>query len=412
MNNKTFIDDIILTPKQDALFMDCIDWYKSPSRRENEPVYPFPGVAGSGKSTLISKFYREVGLEKYNVAYVAYTGMASCVLIRKGIPAMTIHRFIYNPFEVYDKSAKMKVIRFKLKKREEIDPDIKLIIVDEGSMVSEKLMNDLISFNIPIILAGDPFQLKPVFGKMNNHLYNAKYFLDEPLRQSLDNPIIYISDQIRKGNIPKIGTYGDKVRVYSRNNFPEDILIQSDQIMAGTNKTCQWMNKFYRKFFNNTTLEMPVKNDKLMCIRNNWKLSLTQDWLETYLVNGLIGNMVHDPLFDNLTKTFKFDFKPTFMDVNFHELLGDKLTIKDSNVKDENYVKENYPETAVNRIRLYNNGTVINKFIYAYCVTVYKMQGSQVKRAVYIDEMLRKDIYLNHFYTAVTRAEEEIDIII
>lgn len=402
--------DITLTPKQSLLANDCIDWYKSPSRRQNQPVYPIPGVAGSGKSTLISILENEFGLNTEQIAYVAYTGMAACVLIRKGLPATTIHKLIYIPFEYTDKETKEKKIGFKLKEKEELAM-IRLIIVDEGSMVSDNLMKDLISFGIPIIIVGDPFQLKPVSGLMNDYLYKSEYFLDEPLRQALDNPIIYISDMVRHGKIPKIGTYGDKVRVYSKNSFPEEVLIEANQIIAGRNKTCNYLNKYFRTKFLGFNSKYPMEDDKLICIKNNWALSLRESWLETYMVNGLIGT-ANNIKFDRHNETFKFDFKPNFMNISFNNVLGDTLCIDDPNCKDEKYVKETFPDVGIARIPTYNMGIAINKYMYAYCITTYKMQGSQARRIAYVDEFLRKDIYLNHFYTGVTRAEEELDIIL
>ena len=57
-----------------------------------------------------------------------------------------------------EKTGKIKKIT-KFVKKPFLDPFLRLIIVDEVSMVSKKLLNDLLSFNIPIITLGDPLWL-------------------------------------------------------------------------------------------------------------------------------------------------------------------------------------------------------------------------------------------------------------
>lgn len=365
----------------------------------------------SGKSTLLSFIIAELGLQDYEVAYCAYTGMASLVLIRKGLNATTIHRLIYIPVEVLDKETKKTKIIFKLK--DNLPSEIKLIVVDEGSMVSEEMMSDLLSFNIPIMMLGDFFQLQPVGGKMNRFMTMTQYgVLDEPLRQALDSPIIWLSDQVRHGNIPKVGTYGDDVRVYHKSDFPEEILIESDQVIAGKNHTCSYLNKLIRIKFKGIKSRYPVDGDRLICVKNNWSKAISEGLLESYLVNGLIGT-VSNLYYDNTKKLFKCNFKPIFMEnTSFTGLLGDKLVFDDMECKDENHVISDYKSVAVKRHQLYSAGVNIDKFMYGNAITVYKMQGSQEKHITYVDEILRRDIYLNHFYTAVTRAEEKLDIVL
>lgn len=187
---------LVLTDKQNYAKNSCVYWYKN----KTKPTFTIAGVAGSGKSTIIEIIIEEMGLDKKNVRYCAYTGMASNVLIRKGNPATTIHKLIYDPIEVQDEKTKRKKIVFKLK--ETLDEDIRLIVVDEVSMVSQKMLDELLSFGIPILATGDPKQLPPIGSGMNKLLDNPDVFLDEPLRQALDNPIIYIANLLRQGIKP------------------------------------------------------------------------------------------------------------------------------------------------------------------------------------------------------------------
>lgn len=402
--------NISLTDTQNKIKKECIDWFNSESRKKNEPVFPILGISGSGKSTLISFIISEINLKDEEVRFVAFTGMASLVLVRKGLSACTIHRLIYDSYEVYDKITKKKKIAFKLK--DKLDEKIKLIVVDEGSMVSENMMNELISFHIPIIMLGDYFQLQPIGGQINRFMFNTNYTrLSEPMRQALDNPIVWMANELRNGIRPKYGSYDGKVNVYSKRDFPEECLTDTDQILAGKNNTCDYINKIVRIKYNHIKSRYPVVGDRLICLKNNWEKCISENLLDTFLVNGLLGTVKGIQFIDS-NQTYSLDFQPIFMNnTYFTNLLSDTLVFDDINCKDENYIADTFPQVFIRRQKIYLSGMQINKFSYGYCVTVYKMQGSQERKITYIDEVLNRNTYFNHFYTAITRAEEYCDII-
>src|SRR5699024_1441008 len=154
----------------------------------------------------LSRIIEKIGIYPEEVAFVAFTGMAAGVMTRNGQTATTIHRLIYKPF----KDKKTNKINFSL--RDELDPNIKLIVIDEISMVGQKLLDDLESFGIPYIGIGDPAQLGPVGTKPNKLLDNPDIFLDTPVRQSLDNPIVYLANEVRQGkSLSTIGKYSDNI---------------------------------------------------------------------------------------------------------------------------------------------------------------------------------------------------------
>ena len=177
-------------------------WFKS----QTNQVFEISGPAGSGKTTLILYLIDQLGLDLDQVLFVAYMGKAACRMALNGLPAKTIHSAIYKYEKViardeegkiiYNENGKVKKVgKFVLKDR--IGKGIKLIVLDEGSMVNEEIATDLLSFGIPTIVLGDLNQLPPVFGK--------PYFLREPdvilkqvMRQNEGNPIIYLSQQFLK----------------------------------------------------------------------------------------------------------------------------------------------------------------------------------------------------------------------
>lgn len=90
--------------------------------------------------------------------------------------------------------------------------DLKLIVIDEASMVDGQIMQDLKSFGIKILFIGDTGQLPPVsqngneeFLKMFN---NPDFQLTEIHRQAAENPIIKLSMLARTKQEIEPGVYG------------------------------------------------------------------------------------------------------------------------------------------------------------------------------------------------------------
>jgi exodeoxyribonuclease-5 len=400
---------ITLTPKQEEARKKAVDNFHAGSLRK--PVFFLGGFAGCGKTTLISFILDSIDIELDKIAFVTYTGMAACVLLRKGFSAATIHRTIYVPCEVKE-NGKTKII-FKLK--DSLD-GIELIILDELSQVSNALMEDIESFKIPVLALGDPFQCQPVSGGKNKYIDHPDVLLDEPVRQALDSPIIYIANMLRQKIKPKIGLYEDngKVEIFSNNSFPLDCMGEANQILAGKNKTCQNINKIFRHTFLKKKSKYPSNGEKIICLKNDWSKMISENGIDIYLVNGLAG-IVDDIQFFEKTKTYSFSFKPTFfLDTNFKKIVGDTLLYDDIRYKDTNEIKLDFPDIYMRRFGAFNNGNIVtnvNQFDYGYCITVYKSQGSEFDNVLYFDECLSRDTYFNHYYTAVTRAKKNLTIV-
>ena len=119
-------------------------------------VFRLFGYAGTGKTTLARHIADGVDGE---VKFAAFTGKAALVMRNKGCDgASTIHSLIYRAresgveqpsFELWDDAPASKA---------------KLIVIDECSMVDADLGRDLMSFDCPLLVLGDPAQLPPSQG--------------------------------------------------------------------------------------------------------------------------------------------------------------------------------------------------------------------------------------------------------
>ena len=355
-------------------------------------------------TTLIRYFIERIGLELSDVAFVAYMGKAAMQMGRNGLPAQTIHSLIYNCVRrpVYDDEGYIVVnsrgkvktkLEFELKER--IPHELKLIVVDEASMVNHEIGEDLLSFKIPVIALGDLNQLPPVFG--NPFFLNKPRFrLTQVMRQKEDDPIVHLAHRVLDDKPLKIGVFGKSV-VMDKSDMDLFQLTEADVVLTCTNKLRHGINTFFRedihKFKNP---QFPYVGEKVICRKNNWERSLNGI---IYLTNGMSGTIDHVDRSSFNGKKIDIDFKPDFTNKKFKNL-------------SINY-KQLFETPGGEELNKYLIGT--EKFEFAYAITVHTSQGSQYPNVVFMRETQMahdKEFFKKLQYTAITRASESITIII
>ncbi len=384
--------DIAFSEKQKNILDDILQWY-----RENPVQYlTFGGYAGTGKTTLLGYLGQYLHKEKKNIkiAYCSYTGKAARVLQRKLKEAAsinksdyigTIHGLIYKAI-CDDKD---NIIGWEKKLQEEFSYD--LIIVDEASMVTKQIWDDLLSFGVPILASGDHGQLPPVEGSFNL-METPTLKLEEIFRQERDNPIIKVSEIARRyGHIPQLDFSSTVRKISKKDENTQEFLTSKletfdDQtmVLTGYNRTRVDLNKGIRQLLEFDSPE-PKYGDRVICLKNNASVGI---------FNGMTGTIL---------SIFK-DERAHFYDVEI--ALDGEDDIFAGHISVEQFGK---PETLTQH--LVEN---MNLFDFGYALTVHKAQGSQAKRVIVFEERFPRmtdDNWRRWLYTAVTRAEEELYII-
>lgn len=376
----------MLTNSQEKALKLAEDWI-----RHKGKLLRIGGPAGSGKSYIIPLIADIVGIE--NCLLVTPTGKAANNLQKAGLKANTIHSTIYHVGDDDDdeeeeegdepfsepKAAKQEKVysasepKFYLK-----DPDSfadkKLIIVDEGSMVGAHLLDDLMFFDVPVLLVGDPHQLAPV--EDTSVFLKCDFYLEEIVRQAQGSPIIWLSQQVLNGNIPT-GMFGNSM---IRSGKPtENELLYATQVLTDTNKRRQELNIQMRKLlFGEDACDDPQKwircDERLVCRTNTPAYVSTEGFMLTNGTQGLVTDVLHRGL-------YSAEFKLANLDLGEYTMVGTPEPLR--------FPKKKRPPTVE----------------YSYALTVHLSQGSEWDNVIYD---LSRAPQKKALYTGITRAKNSL----
>lgn len=370
-------------------------WLETES--EEKPVFKLFGYAGTGKSTIANSLAN--GLQ---VQYMAFTGKAASVMREKGcINAATVHSSIYvlsrkrivelrkklaSTFDLEERLAiEKEIIALENKPHFVLNPmasflGYDLIILDECSMINEQIGNDLLSFNVPILVLGDPFQLPPVSGEGFFTSGQPDVLLDEVHRQAKENPILRIATAIRSHEPYPMDDSGKALCAKQRATLG-DLLSsyeQGGQVLAGRNATRVAINQKMRQALG-FSQPYPMPGDKLVCLQNNRDLGLLNGTL--WRVRMTEGVPVNDILKVELQDESSGDILEC--EAHLGKLNGGNMS--------------------------FFNSRPYGVFDFGYCLTVHKAQGSQWDSVILVDESsCFKEMAQRWLYTGVTRAAKEL----
>ncbi len=251
-------------------------------------------------------------------------------------------------------------------------------------MVDEEIGRDLLSFDTPVLVLGDPAQLPPIAGGGFFTEGEPDVMLTEVHRQAADDPIVRLSMIAREGGRLEEGRYGAS-RVVGRDGIEQEEVLAADQVLVGRNVTRRNYNARIRELLGRES-PVPVAGETLVCLRNDRKRGL---------LNGSLWQVdrARKPRKGLLRYTLSPDDGEagkagTLVTINpaFFDGTADALSLPERRRSDE--------------------------FDYGYVLTVHKAQGSQWDEVMLFDESFAfRENRARWLYTGITRAATKLTVV-
>lgn len=373
--------------------IDCEDKNKFLIKMfENSKVAMIYGAAGTGKSTMInhiSNFFKD-----FKKIYLAQTNPATDNIERKvdapNCEFMTIAKFLY---------------------KRNTDTNYPILFIDESSTVSNSDMLSVLdkaSFTL-IVLVGDIFQIESI--RFGNWFETTKEFLPritifeltKPYRSKDDN-LLELWDKVR--NIKDDISEHIQRNGYST-NLNESIFEnhKDDEIILCLNYDGLYGINNINRFLQANNSNKPIEWGSLIYKMNDPILFNDTKIFGDAIYNNLKGKIVDIKILD---KQIEFDIEIDKVINELDTLSHDfELVSSDSSKSVISFRVNQFPTTDEDD----DSSDAIVPFQVAYAVSIHKAQGleySSVK--IVITDEVEEQITHNIFYTAITRAKEDLKI--
>lgn len=417
------MDEIQLTEEQEKIHDRLINWFQrirvhrpSSLRWDTQPlasldlVKTVGGYAGTGKTFLITALRNSLYMmdRNLNIAFCSFTGKASSVLkskleaincLFKGDYVGTIHSLIYRPKMGLDRRGRQIIVGWVRKEFLPYD----LIVIDEASMVSLPIWNDLLSYKRPLIAVGDHGQLPPI-GDAESVISLPDFVLNEIHRQALSSPIVRLSINVRKtGKIPT-GVFDQNVfklkwseskcqELFRSIDHNEDVIV-----LSATNSLRVSLNKEIRERQGFTQNE-PYPGERVICLKNNH---------HTKVMNGQLGTLLW--LVPHSRHIYNMTIQMDSMKDLYHTLVHGCCFGEER--YDGAYEEVSYKK--IGHLLRKTKFDSVDLFDFGYAISVHRSQGSEWDKVVLFEEKVawwESEFYKRWLYTAITRARKKLFVI-
>jgi hypothetical protein len=239
---------MILTNDQYLALAKLSKWYS----KYQHQLIEISGIIGTGVFDVIKEFIELSSLDKREVMYLSYDQKQVLDLAIKGNHAYYINNMLYeyikitdfNTIPILNPNSDHTKFEWKKKLKNKINPKYKLMVVFDSTLLSLQTIQDLSSFNLPIILIRDPMLLPSP--DTYTFLRDANIELHEINSEYLKNPIIYFASKIMSNETLKYGNY-DNVTIVPRKQMNLYNLKTSNMNITVTENLRSDVNNIFRR---------------------------------------------------------------------------------------------------------------------------------------------------------------------
>jgi len=447
------VTDAKLTPHQQDIFnnitkefKDILENFDDREKSVDNNFVSLSGSAGVGKTFVTSKLIEHFIKNNYKVLLTTPThkslNVAKYMLINSNIDinSKTLQSYLKIKLKEDLINGTKKFVKDMLSSRYDYVDNLDILIVDESSMISKKLLK-FIEENLEqnklksVLFIGDPYQLPPVDEPTNGiDKLSKKYELTEVVRQAKDSYIKMIAIKLK--NCIKDKNYLSLGEIFDRRKYPElKIFNNEEDFLEDFTTNEEWYKcKNIALSFSNKDVdrENRILRDKY------WLLSGIES--KDYIIKDDVltfNEPYKNHLFQNSETILVAKAKKKFdkyIKINYWEC-EDKYTrkFKVVDIDDKKKFNEYVQKIADKAIKIPKSKKEERKKAWAhyfatkekyadvkyiFATTIHKSQGSTYEN-VYINiASMRylfskdKDLAYRLLYVAVTRASKDIRVLL
>lgn len=377
-------------------------WY----RKRNHQIIDIAGVVGTGSWQLIQQFIERSDLDPREVMYLTYNQKQLLELAFKRFHAFYINNIIYKYTRYVDfnslpvvNSNSDGVIKYEWKKdvKKKINSMYRLIVVFDSVLLNEKILMDLASFGLPIILLRDPVLLPSP--DTYTFCREPNIVLREINPELSNNSIIYFAHKILNGDKLKYGNY-DNVSIVPRNQMNLYNLKSADMILTMSNKLRENINNIFRERILKQKTIKNIVGEKVIVMNNMYGHRLVnsdEKRIKIFLTKGLVGYITKCNGHAINTKYVPIELRPEFYHESFDDLIMDRHYLNNINIPSRQII----PDEIIN-------------LEYAYALTVQLARLSYWDKVTIIadvNEEQDSELQMRLLYSAITSARKSITLI-
>ncbi len=416
--------ETMLSADQRAAVERVLDWFHGrPGPADGLNYFALAGPAGSGKTTVTGLIVKRLNLQPQQVALLAPTGKAVEALKPK-LPtgwksrARTLASFLwkwqFKGFEGEDN-------QFINQGAKPVEPDIRLVIVDEASMVTGHDLKALSRYR-HVLFTGDPDQLPPVVevgdGDENagssNVLEAPHARLEVVHRQEVGSSIRTVAEAARAGQAPALGPSADGRVLHLSEEFGHfgseqinELFDQADVILTQRNSTRVMLNEYVRRRrgFMKSPIDFAPKPGEIVVSSENFmhpvkKIRIANG--ERFVIQSVLHTVSKRPDAPEILD-FVVVGHPEGRDSEVAEWTLSSQMLAGDQIRGSVLVTGHVSGPRSNVLRA----------DWGYALTVHKAQGSEWSKVVVVDDMNpdHKIPQNKWYYVAYSRAVDQLVIL-
>lgn len=272
-------------------------------------------------------------------------------------------------------------------------PAADVLLIDEASMVSMGMSEDLRATGSRLIFVGDPAQLAPVRGQFSRDaLGRPHHMFTKVYRQAEGSNVLELATRVREAAVPEVGHTKRKHLLR---------LDEYDQILCWRNVTRDRANFEIRRALGRKASTIPERDDLLVSLKNT---KAPRDEAGKQWMNGEQARVLEvddSPVGDDMLRLLVRD------DEGAEHEVDTPIASMGGHLAEKSYLDKNGWATA-NPV-----------FAFGYALTVHKAQGSEWERVLLIDESadmyamtkrregeaMASETVRQWLYTGITRAQ-------